>query len=117
MSAALQLTDTHLSHMIQAQCRRSKEKIKKEMRQQRAEEKEKGINAEDGPIGFKAGPYEVLRVAFEAHEYTEQMNEEFSSVIKGMRENFMLSYRPNLRTGRMERCDTQASCLKKDEDG
>ena len=32
------------------------------------------------------------------------------TVLVGMRQNCMLSYRPNLRTGTMERCDTQSWC-------
>ena len=108
MSAALQLTDTHFAFLTQASCRISKENIKKEMRQRRQKEKDEGkCEDQDGPIGFRAGPYDILRVAFEAHEYAERINEEKDMVMRGQRENFFLSYRPNLSTGGMERCDTQ----------
>ena len=104
MSAALQLTDTHFSFMIKACSRRCKENIKREMRAQAEEDRVKH------PVGFKCGPYEILRIAFEAHEYMEQKNIAENTVLAGMRQNYMLSYRPNLRTGKMERCDTQAWC-------
>ena len=110
-TSALQLTDTHWSFLVQSAVKRAKERIKKEMRQ-KAEK-----DGKPKPIGFKAGPYEVLRIAFEAHEHMEKVNEEKNYVVRGMRENYMLSHRPNLRTGKMERCDTQAWCQKKDEEG
>ena len=52
--------------MIKACARRSKEAIKREMRAEAEEKNQKH------PIGFKCGPYEILRIAFEAHEYMEQ---------------------------------------------
>ena len=64
MSSALQLIDTHWSFL--------KAKTKKEMRQSTPKPKDGGST----PIGFRAGPYETLRIAFEAHEYCEQVNEE-----------------------------------------
>ena len=104
MSAALQLTDTHFSFMIKACSRRSKEQIKREMRTQASRDEE------DKPIGFRCGPYEVLRISYECHQYMEEQNEKKNTVLAGMRQNYMLSYRPNLRTGKMERCDTQEWC-------
>ena len=110
MSAALQLTDTHFGFMIKACTRRVKEDIKREMR---AEAEAKG---QKHPIGFKCGPYEILRISYEAHVHMEQKNEAENTVLAGMRQNFMLSYRPNLRTGKMERCDTQEWCQQAEEE-
>ena len=56
---------------------------------------------------FRCGPYEVLRVAYAAPVHIEKINAESNIVLKGLRRNGMLSYRPDLTQRCLKRADEE----------
>ena len=62
--------------------------------------REKSIE-EKTPCIFKSGPYEILRVAYEACKYVEKQNEESNALLKELRGCGWLAYRPDFEAKKM----------------
>lgn len=103
MTPVLQLTDTDLSFAV----KRAADRVKAELRRDLRAEALKRCSE---PPAFVCGPYEILRVAFGAHEHQVKLNNENQTILKGLRRNGMLSYRPSLSKGKLVRSDTQPWC-------
>jgi hypothetical protein len=86
IKAVLQLTDTDVAFSLKAAARRSQEQLSRELRQKAIEE--------DIACVFRCGPYEILRLAHEAFKHCEKQNQEEQTLLKGLRRNGFLAYRP-----------------------
>ena len=64
LSAVLQVTDTDVAFPFKAAASRSQASLRRELREKALEEKT--------PCIFKCGPYEILRITYEAVCYIEQ---------------------------------------------
>ena len=99
MTSCLQLTDTDIAAPFKSAAMRVKQRVAAEM---------KHIRQQRGQMSnFKCGAAEVLRIAFEAHEYIENLNLQNQVVLRGLRRNGMLSWRPSLSRGCLLRSDEQ----------
>ena len=54
------------------------------------------------------GPYEALRIAAQARAHIVQLSLKGKTILRGLRRNCMLSYRPSLWLSRLARSDSQA---------
>ena len=99
MTATLQVTDTDFSRAFKASARRKSEEL------QHAEKK--AASRENRSASAKMGPFEIMTITLAAQEGMEQKNLENNWVLAAFRRNGMLSWRPNLSTGRLERADLQ----------
>jgi hypothetical protein len=99
MTSCLQLTDTDLAFPLKAAARRAKDRLKREMRDQ--------ASMQDQSASFRCGPYEVLRISYEAHVHMVELNAKENTVVRALRRNGMLSYRPSLSQNKMVRSDEQ----------
>ena len=99
MTSCLQLTDTDLAFPLKAAASRSKDRVKREMRDQ--------ASMEGQSASFRCGPYEVLRISYEAHVHMVELNAKENTVLRALRRNGMLSYRPSLTQNKMVRTDEQ----------
>ena len=86
ITAVLQLTDTDVAFSLKAAARRSQEQLRRELRQKAIEE--------DIACVCRCGPYEILRIAHEAFKHCEKQNQEEQTLLKGLRRNGFLAYRP-----------------------
>jgi hypothetical protein len=107
MTSVLQLTDTDMSYPLKAAAQRAKDRLKKEMRHAAMVSNEKPC--------FRCGPYEILLIAYEAHEHMRKTNLAEQTVLKGLRRNGMLSWRPNLSLGKLVKCSEQEWCKEMPE--
>ncbi len=73
----------------------------------RRELREKAPKQKVRPI-YRCGPYEVLRVAFESCQCIKKQNEADNTLLKALRRNGFLAYRPDFEQGRLVKCDEQA---------
>jgi hypothetical protein len=86
MTSVLQLTDTDCSFVLKAAANREKDCLKRQMRQ-------KAIQSQQ-VANFRCGPFEILRIAFAGHQSLVDENIKSQFVLKGLRRNGMLSWRP-----------------------
>lgn len=99
MTAAFQLTDTDFAFVAKAACRRAQGEMKKAMRE---------LAIREGKVAnFKCGPYEVLKLAFEAHSHCAEVSIKNNLVLAGLRRNGMLSWRPVPEENKFVRSDSQ----------
>jgi len=99
MTAVLQVTDTDVAYPFKAACNREMEQLRLEMKQAAAA---KGARAQ-----FKCGPYELLRVVQAGQQSLEKQNLEHQTILRACRRNGLLSWRPSLVKGVLERSDSQ----------
>ena len=100
MTAVLQLTDTEVAYPLKSAVLRSKDVMKREMR---------NTGEASGKVAnFVCGPFQVLRLIHEAHMHTVSCNLKTNFVLAGLRRNGMLSWRPSLSQMKLVRSDGQA---------
>jgi len=99
MTAVLQVTDTDVAFPFKAACNKEMEKLRLEMKQSAAVS---GARAQ-----FKCGPYELLRVAQAGQQALEKQNLEHHTILSAAWRNGLLSWRPSLVKGVLERSDSQ----------
>ena len=97
MTAVQQLTDTDFAFPMKAAVKKIKTEMAREMRNRAR------LTGESER--FKCGNEEIIRIAQGAHKEMVRMNAEQDLVLKGLRRNGMLQYRPNVVEGRLEDCD------------
>ena len=95
MTPVLQLTDTHIVFPAKAAATRFKEQLAREMR---AAAKLEGRKEE-----FHCGTKELIKVAKHIHDFMVDMNTKDDIVLKGLRANGMLCWKP--MGGKLERAD------------
>lgn len=100
MTPVLQLTDTDLSFAVKAAAERQKTELRRKLR-------DAAVARNEPPPPFVCGLYEMLSIAAAAHEWQVSLNLKDEIVLKGLRRNGMLAYRPSLTEGKLVRSDTQ----------
>ena len=99
MTSVLQLTDTDVAFPFKAAVRRSKDDMKRDMR---------AVGEASGKAAsFACGPAEMLKLIYEAHMHTVQLNAKDNLVLAGLRRNGMLSWRPSVSQMKLVRSDSQ----------
>ena len=98
MTSVCQPTDTTVTFPVKAAATRAQTELRQELQ-------EKAIREGVEPC-YKCGPYEILRIAYKACKYVEQQNLETQLLLKCLRQNGFLAYRP----------DFEKKCLVKVED-
>ena len=88
LTPVCQLTDTDIAFILKAFARQEKEKIvsEKKMAAKRAGEE----------MSLECKPYEIMRIANAAHDGVLKRNTDQQIVLKGLRRNGQLGYRPDL---------------------
>ena len=97
MTPVLQLTDTDLAFILKAAVRRFKEELAREMRNRARMKGEKE--------SFKCGPEEMIRIAQAGHQHLVEVNAKEQIVLKGLRRNGMLQWRPDVVERCLKDCD------------
>ena len=104
LSAVMQVTDTDVAFPFKAAARRSQANLRRELREKALEEKT--------PCILKCGPYEILRITYEAVCYIEQQNLEFEVLLKALRRNGYLAYRPDFANQKLVPVDENEPWVK-----
>ena len=95
MTAVAQPTDTDVAFPLKAAATRAQAELRRELQEQAIRE---GVGVE--PC-YKCGPYEILVIAFKACRYVEQQNAETQLLVKCLRRNGFMSFRPDLKKKRL----------------
>ena len=93
MTAVAQPTDTDVAFPLKAAATRAQAELRRELQEQAISE---GVE----PC-YKCGPYEILVIAFKACRYVEQQNAETQLLVKCLRRNGFMSFRPDLKKKRL----------------
>ena len=93
MTASLQLTDTDFSKQFKSECREHMDLLRE------AHENDSGQQGLRNV--FSPGPLEIMRTVSAAHCKMAEKNVQDQWVLRGLRRNYMLSYRPDLKAGRL----------------
>ena len=93
MTPCLQLTDTDIAFPVKCAATAEKQKLAREMRTA-------ALNAGIVP-SFRCGPAEILKISQAAHQAMVATNLKDKVVLKGLRRNGMLSWRPDLVSGKL----------------
>ena len=102
MTAVLQLTDTDFSFSFKASIAQAKHELRQQLRAKAAAQKCK--------LSFKCGCFELLKICVEAQKAQVVRNEKDQWILKGLRRNGMLSWRPDMKAGRLVRSSSQPWC-------
>ena len=89
MTAVVQPTDTDVAFPLKTAAGRAQGELRRELQ-------EKAISEGVEPC-YKCGPYEILVIAFKACRYVEQQNAETQLLLKCLRRNGFMSFRPDLK--------------------
>jgi hypothetical protein len=89
MTVVTQPTDTDVAFPLKAAAGRAQNELRRELQEQAISE---GVE----PC-YKCGPYEILVIAFKACRYVEQQNAETQLLLKCLRRNGFMSFRPDLK--------------------
>ena len=97
LTPVLQPTDTDVAFPLKAAATSCKHELRREL-QEKA--RTYGVKAT-----LHCGPYDMLRIGHESCEYLENHNLETNVRVASLRRNGSMVGRPNIKAGRMERCD------------
>ena len=87
ITAVIQPTDTDVAYSFKAACTVEQQALKRELRDK--------AKLENTACVLKCGPYEVLRVVYHAYLKLEQTNNEKQNLLRCLRRNGFLAYRPD----------------------
>ena len=104
MTPCLQLTDTDIAFPLKRAAAAEKSKLARERRTAALKVGE--------TANFSFGPEEIVRTAQAAHKAMVATNLTDQTVLKGLRRNGMLSWRPDLEAGKMIDPSHQSWCAE-----
>ena len=81
VTAVLQLTDIDVAFLIKAAANRGQQALRRELREKAIEEKT--------PCVFKRGPYEVLRLTYEAIKHVAAAERAGAVLVEGVEEEWL----------------------------
>jgi hypothetical protein len=93
MTASLQLTDTDFPKCFKDACRQQMDVLREQ------HDKHSGMGGLREV--FAPGPLEIMKTVSAAHNHMLEKNYEDEWVLRGLRRNYMLSYRPDLKAQRL----------------
>jgi hypothetical protein len=93
MTAALQLTDTDFSKEFKAKCRAEMDALRVEFDKEQAQ---LGLRTT-----FQPGALQIMQAVSAAQHEMEAKSSRNQWVLRGLRRNLMLSYRPDMRSGKL----------------
>ena len=93
MTAVVQPVDTDVAFPMKAAAGRAQMELRKELQEKALAE---GIE----PV-YRCGPYEILKIAFQACSYVEKQNDEFQLLLMCLRRNGFLAFRPDFEKNKL----------------
>jgi hypothetical protein len=104
LRAVMQVIDTDVAFPFRAAASRSQATLKRELGEKAFEEK--------APCILKCGPYEILRITYEAICHIEQQKSDHEVLLKAMRRNGYLAYRPDFEQQKLIPVDESSPWVK-----
>jgi hypothetical protein len=91
ITAVIQPTDTDVAFSYKALTNAESNRLKRELRDKAIEQNTQAV--------YRCGPYEVLRVVYQAHIKLQQQDVESQALLACFRRNGFLAYRPDFEKG------------------